>query len=61
MFFCFKELPLNTKQKIEFSYHLIDRERLLSLVVGAVSFSADKALNFQSATFSVSPSLDKVQ
>ena len=41
-FFCFKQLPLNIKQKFEFSYHLIDGEKLLQVVVGAVSFSVDK-------------------
>ena len=41
-FFCFKELPLNIKQKFEFSYHLIDGERLLSSVQGVVCFSAEK-------------------
>ena len=30
----FKQLPLNIKAKFEFSYHLIDGERLLSVVVG---------------------------
>ena len=41
---------------IEFLYHLIDGEKLLSLVVGVVSFSVDKPLNFHNPTFSVSPS-----
>ena len=43
-FFCFKQLPLNFKQKFEFPYDLIDGERLLSVVVGVVSFSVDKPL-----------------
>ena len=34
--FCFKQLPLNIKQKFGFSYHSIDGERLLSVVVGVV-------------------------
>ena len=58
--FCFKQLPLNIKQKFEFSYHLIDGERLLLVVVGVVSFSADKPLDFHDTTFLVSPSLFKV-
>ena len=36
-FFRFKQFPLNTKQKIKFSHYLIDGERLLSLLVGAVT------------------------
>ena len=56
MIFCFNQLPLNTKQKYEFLYHLIDGEKLSSIVVGVVSFSADKPLDFHDATFSVSPS-----
>ena len=59
-FVCFKQLPLNTKQKFEFPYSLIDGERLLSLVVGVVSFLVDKALDFHNTNFSVSPSLFKV-
>ena len=59
-FFCFKQLPLNIKQKFEFSYHLIDRERLISVVVGVVSFSVDKPLDFHDTTFSVSPNLIEV-
>ena len=55
----FKELPLNIKQKFEFSCHLIDGKRLLSVVVGAVRFSADKPLDFHDTTFSVSFSLFK--
>ena len=45
-------------QKFESLYHLIDEERLLSIVVGVVSFSADKV--FHDTTFSVWPSLFKV-
>ena len=41
VFFCFKQLHLNIKQKFEFLYHLIDGERLLPVVVEAVRFSAD--------------------
>ena len=35
----------------KFSYHLIDRERLLSIVLRAGSFSADKPLGFEDPTF----------
>ena len=59
-FFCFKQLPLNTKQKFEFLYHLIDGERLLPAVVGVVIFSADKPLDVHDTFFPVSPSLFKV-
>ena len=56
--FClFKQLLLKIKQKFEFLYHLIDAERLLSVVGRAVSFSADKSLDFHNKIFSVSPSL----
>ena len=44
--FCFKELPLDSKQKSQFSYHLTDREILLSVLVGAVDVSADKLSDF---------------
>ena len=54
------KLPSNIKQKFEFSDLLIDAERLLSVVVGAVSFSVNKSLYFHDTTFSVSPSLFKV-
>ena len=56
----FKQLPLNIKQKFEFLFDLIDGERLLSVVVGVVSFLADKPLDFYDTTFSVLPSLFKV-
>ena len=59
-FFCFKQLPLNIKQKFGFSYHLIDGERLLSVVIGVESFLTDKPLDFHDTTFSVSPSSFKV-
>ena len=59
-FFCFKQLPLNTKQKFEFACHLIVGERLLSVVVGVVSFSTEKPLDFHDTIFSVSPSLFKL-
>ena len=59
-FFCFKQLPLNIEQKFEFLYHLIYGERLLSVVVGVVDFSADQPLDFHDTTFSVSPSLFKI-
>ena len=42
---CFRQLPLNNKQKFEFLDHLTDGERLLSLVV--------EPLDFHDATFSV--------
>ena len=58
--FCFKQLPLNNKQQFEFPYHLINGERLLSVVVRVVSFKADKPLNFHDTAFSVSPSPFKV-
>ena len=58
--FCFKPLFLTTQQKFEFSHHLIEVERLLSVVVGVVSFSVDKSLDFHDTAFSVSPSLFKV-
>ena len=51
-------VPLNTIQK--FPYHLINGQRLLSVVAGVVSFSADKPSNFHYTMFSVSPSLFKV-
>ena len=37
-FFCFKQLPLNDKQKFESHYQLIDAEWLLFVVVGVVCF-----------------------
>ena len=48
---CFKQLPLNIKQKFESLYHLIDGERLLSILVGVVSFSVYKPLDFHDTTF----------
>ena len=50
-FYCFKQLPLNIKQKFEFSCHLIDGERILSVVVGGLTFSVGKPLDFHSTTF----------
>ena len=55
-FFFFEQLPVNTKQKFEFPHRLIDGERLLSVVVGAVNFSAEKPLDFY-IIFSVLPSV----
>ena len=49
--FCFKQLLLNVEQKFKFLYHLADGERLLSEVVGVVSFSADTPLKFFDITF----------
>ena len=53
VFFCSKQLPLNIKQKYEFLYHFVDRERVLSVVVGVVSFSVNKPLEFHHTTFSI--------
>ena len=52
-FFCFsfKQLLLNAEQKFKFLYHLTDGERLLSEVVGVVSFLADTPLKFFDTTF----------
>ena len=55
-----KQLPSNIKQKFKFLHHLIDEETLLTVVVGKVSFSFDKLLDFHDTTFSVSVSLFKV-
>ena len=55
-----KQLSLDTKQEFEFMYHLIDGERLLSVVVGVASVSADKPLDFHDTIFPVSASLFKV-
>ena len=55
-----KQLSLDTKQEFEFMYHLIDGERLLSVVVGVASVSADKPLDFHDTVFPVSASLFKV-
>ena len=60
MFSFFNELPLITKQNFEFMYRLICGERLLSEVVGGVSFLAEKRLDFLDTILSVSPSLFKV-
>ena len=51
--FCFKQRPLNTKQKLEFLYYLFDKERLLSVVVRVVIFLSDKPLDFIDTIFSV--------
>ena len=59
LFFYFKQLPLNIKQKFESLCHLNDRERLLSLAVGAVLFSVRKPLDFYDTTFLVMPNLFK--
>ena len=59
-FFPFKQLSLNTKQKYESLYCLNDGERLLSVMVGVVSSSPDKPLDFHDTTFSILPSLCKV-
>ena len=47
-----KQLPLNTKQKFEFLYYLTDGEKILSVVVGVVSFSAAKSLDIHDAILS---------
>ena len=54
--FCLKQFSLIIKQILEFSYHLIDWERLLSVVVGGVGFLLGKPLDFHETPFSVSPS-----
>ena len=54
MFFCFKQLTF------ESLYQLIDGEVLLPLVVGIVSFSVNKPLDFFDTSFSVSVSLFRV-
>ena len=59
-YLCFKLLLLDIKQKFGFSYHLIDGERLLSVVIGVPTFLTDKPLDFHNTTFSVSPNLFKV-
>ena len=59
-FFRFKQLPLNVKQRFEFSYHLIDGEGMVSVLVRIVRFLADKPLDFHNAIFSVSPIYFKV-
>ena len=51
MFFYFKQPSLNIKKKIEFLHHLINGERLFSVVVGVVSFSFDKPLDFHDTIF----------
>ena len=53
MFFCFKQLLFNIRQKFESQYHLIDGERLLSLVVGEISFLVDIPLDLHDTTFLV--------
>ena len=60
MFSYLNELPSNAKQNFEFMYRLICGERLLSVVVGGVSFLAEKRLDFLDTILSVSPSLFKV-
>ena len=56
----FKQHPLNINHKFEFSYYLIDGERLLPVAPGIVRFSINKSLDFHDVTFSVLPSLFKV-
>ena len=56
---CFKQFPLNIKQKFESPYHLIYGERLLSVVVGVVSFLVEKPLDFHDTAFTVSSCLLK--
>ena len=59
--FCFNQLPLNIKHNLEFSFHLIDGGRLLWVVVGVVSLSVDKPLDFYDITSSVLNTCFKVQ
>ena len=61
VFFCLKQIPLKIIEKFKFSYHLIDGEGLLLVVVGVAIFSVDKPLDFHDTTFSVSASLLKLQ
>ena len=60
MLFCFKQLPLNTKQNFESSCYLIVGKILLSVVVGVVSLSADKPLDFHYISFSLLLSVFKL-
>ena len=39
------------KHKFEFSYHLIDGKRLLSVLVGVLHFLVNKPLDFHDGTF----------
>ena len=57
---CFKQLLLNIKQKTESLYILIDRERLLSVVVKVGTISIENHLDFHDTAFSVSPTLFKI-
>ena len=50
------QLSFDLTQNFEFSYHLLDEERL-PLTVGLVSFLVEKPLDFDDTTFSVPPSL----
>ena len=47
-------------KKFGFPCHLIDGERLLSVVVKVVSFVVKKLLDFYNTTFSILPSLFKI-
>ena len=38
MLFCFKQLPLNAEEEFESPYHLIDGEKLLSVVADVIIF-----------------------
>ena len=58
--FYFKQIPLNTKQIVLLPHCLIDGGRLLSVVIGLISFSVDKPLDFHDAIFTLSPGLSKV-
>ena len=59
-FFCFKQVPLNIKEKFDFLYYLIHEERLLLVVKVVVNSLVDKPSDFHDTTSSVSPSLFKV-
>ena len=58
--FCFKYLPLIDRQKLEFSYHLINEKRRVLVVIEVVSFSADKPIDFHDIDFLVLQCLLKV-
>ena len=48
------------KKKTEFSYHLINRQRLLSVVVEVIIILAGKSLDLHDITFSVLHNLFKL-
>ena len=60
VFFCFKQFFLNIKQRLESPFHLVDGERLLSVVGRTASFPVHKPLDFYDATILVLSSIFKV-